>query len=926
MAEPKYLNGFVDGSDLVLLYRNERGEMLARRKRAEWSSFYRKEQLKPDVMRDLRNSSFVVGVAEEGDWVRVRWQAPEWRRKAHEEGGWAESAGLAAYEADVDPVRRFFAETGSEVAKPRRVYLDIETDSRVPPAVARQGKARVLCWALADEDERIVAANVLDADSDEAEKQLLEALWKVLDPFDQVVAWFGDGFDFPIVKARSVLVGCSHKDPRRWLWMDFMPVYERMNRNAAASGAEKESLRLQDVAMSRLNEGKNDFDASKTYEEWAAGGERRQRLVDYCAQDTRLLPKLNKKTGFLDVNDAICQVSRQFADTESANPTSYVDGLLLRMGVERGLRFPSKPVFGREEQEKKEQFAGAFVMEPKARGIERDVHVADFSGMYPSIILTWNMSPETKASVAVNGPIPAGFCRAPSTRVGFSTGRAGILPEALKHIREMRKFWQKKQASLPPGTPEWVEAGRLSTAYKVIANSFYGVVGSPFSRFFDRQIAESVTQNGVWLIQKTIHAAEQRGMEVIYTDTDSIFVRKTTREAFADFVRWCNEELYPPAIRETGCVENYVEIAYEKEFARLTMIAAKKYCAVFRQYKGIATCTCDTPKGEPGAIDVWKMTCKDCGKVWPELPPPRGEPEIRGLEYRRGDVIRIARRLQLVVVEKLMKELSEDPLAFVPLVEAVRDHVLGQPLPVEDVRLGKSLSKSLREYKVKLKTDGTPSAEQPHVQVARVLKERGEQVVEGQKVFYYVTDASVSPMKVAPAADYANDCDRFYLWENLIYPATQRLLEAAFPAEKGMSAEELQARDWARFERVRPKKERGARKAALSEERVPGSAAKGRPRSAPAGQGGLFDCPPPPAPAAAPARQGEPFVVELAARGRAEMPEMEAVKAALLRHPGDRPVVLRIVLADGRVDLDVPMRVATSPELVRDVERAKGAA
>lgn len=933
VAEPKYVNGFTDGNDLVLLYRDERGQMLARRKRAEWSSVYRREQVTPDVMRDLRNSSFVVGVSEEGEWVRVRWQAPEWRRKAHEEGGWAETAGLTAFEADVDEVRRFFAETGAQVAKPRRVYLDIETDSRVPPAVARQGKARVLCWCLVDEDERLVAQGLLREDSDADEKRVLEELWRALDPYDQVVGWFLDGFDGPIVKARSALVGATYKDPRRWLWMDFLPVYERMNRNAANSGAEKESLRLQDVAMARLGEGKNPFDASKTYEEWAAGGERRQRLVDYCAQDTRLLPKLNKKTGFLDVNDAICQVSGQFADTESANPTNYVEGMLLRMGVERGMRFPSRARYGQDEQKKHEQFAGAFVMEPTFRGIERDVHVADFSRMYPGIIITWNMSPETKRAIPVNGPIPAGHCRSPSTRVGFSTEHAGILPDALKRILDMRKFWSKKQASLPAGTPEWVDAGRLSTAYKVIANSFYGVVGSPFSRFFDRSIAESVSQNGVWLIQKTIHEARSRGMTVCYTDTDSIFVKGTTREAFAAFVKWCNESLYPPAIAGCGCVENYVEIAYEKEFSRLVFVAAKKYVGKFAQYKGIATCACDEGKGgSPGALDVWAMTCRDCGKVWDALPPPRGEPEIRGLEWRRGDVIRIARELQMEAIVKLMKEDCEEPADFAPMVERARDHVLNDALPVEDVRLSKSLSKPLREYKPRAKTDGSPQAEPPHVQVARVLKARGEQVMEGSKIFYYVTDASSSPMKVAPANDYAGDPDRFYLWENLIYPATQRLLEAAFPPEKGMSAEVLQLRDWRRFERVRPKKERGR---VVSDERVPGPAAprKGRSRAAPAGQECLFEAPAPaaPPPVVAPAggaagRPAEPFLVELAARGRKTMPELEGVKAALARYPGDRPVVVRIVLADGSVDLDVPLKVAVSPDLVRDVERAKGAA
>ena len=940
-APRKFVNGFVDGGDLVLLYRDERGAMMATRRRAEWSSFYRRASVTPLIMRDLTGSSYVVGVSEEGGWVRVRWQAPEWRRKAHEPEGWAQSAGLEAFEADVTEVQRFFQETGAEVARPRRVYLDIETDSRVPPAVARQGKARVLCWSLVDEDVKVVAQGLLQHDTDEDEKRVLEEFWSAIDPYDQVVAWYGDGFDFPIMKLRTQATGARAKDPRRWLWLDFLPVYERMNRNAANSGTEKESMRLQDVAMSRIGEGKTEFDASKTWQEWEAGGARRQRLVDYCAQDTKLLPKLERKTGFLDVNDAICQVSRQFADTQSANPTSYVDGFLLRMGFEKGLRFPSRAQFGRAEQEEREQFAGAFVMQPKCRGIERDIHVADFSGMYPSIILTWNMSPETKRAIAVNGPIPEGHCRAPSTRVGFAVGAEGILCEALKQIRAMRKHYQKLEASLAGGTPEWIEAHRLSTAYKVIANSFYGVVGSTFSRFFDRQIAESVTQNGVWLIRMTIHEAEARGMEVVYTDTDSIFVRGVERAAFAAFVRWCNEELYPKAIAECGCVENAIEIAYEKEFARLTMVSAKKYAAVYRHTKWIATCACDAKKGGPGKIDVRTMTCGDCGKTWSALPPPRGEPEIRGLEYKRGDVIRIARQLQKDAIQKLMKDLSEDPADFVPMIEAVRDRILNEPLAVEDVRLSKSLSKSLKEYRPKAKADGTAAAEPPHVQVARELKKRGEQVGDGAKISYYVTDASSSPMKVAPAADYANDPDRFYLWENLIYPATQRLLEAAFPPEKGMSAEVLQLRDWRRFERVRPKAARGrsGARAALSEPPPPAGRNPGskparvvlRLVGAPAAQGGLFEAraplPPPPA-ASAPEGSGGPYVIEF--EGDRDTQEgaraLLALKAALRAHPGDRAVEIRIVTAKGTAVLDVPLRVAVSPDLVRAVEAAKGAA
>jgi DNA polymerase elongation subunit (family B) len=946
IAQPKFLNGFVDGADLVLLYRDAAGQMLSRRRKAEWSSFYRREAVTPEVMRDLRNSSFVVGVSEEPatkpEWVRVRWQAPEWRRKAHEPDGWAEKQGLTAFEADVSEVRRFFAETGAEVATPRRCYVDIETDSRVPPAVARKGKARVLCWSIAVDDTpekdardpsglRVAASAVLEEDTDAAEVKLLEAFWRAVDGYDQLVAWYGDGFDFPILRLRTSLLGANAKDPRRWLYVDQLVAHERMNRNAAESGAEKESMALDFVARELGVGQKVEFDASKTYEVWASGPEGKARLLHYCEHDTLLLPGIERKTGYLALNATLCEISQCFQETRNFFPIPLVDGVLLRMGVERCLRFPSV----RMQEGPHEKFAGAFVLEPQATGIRKNVHVFDFARMYPSIMISWNMSPETRAPIPVNGPIPPGHARAPTTRTGFVHGPIGIVPEALKRILDKRKFWQKKQASLPPGTPEWNDAGRRSNAYKVMANIFYGACGSPFCRFFDRAVAESTSTTGSWLIQKTLAAAEERGMFSLYSDTDSGFVERATREEVAAFVEWCNAELYPALVRECGCVENYVDLAYEKEFERLIMTSKKHYCSVFRHYKWSTPCTCTKENGDPGSVDVRAMKCRDCGKTWEELPPLRGKPEIKGLEYKRGDAIKLARQLQYQVVERLCSEQCEDPAEFIPLLDAMRKHVLEDALPVEEVRQSQAITRSLKEYKTKEKLDGTQTADLPHVQVAKILKARGELIEEGVKIFYYVTDASVSPMKVAPAVDYAGEPDRFYLWESKIYPATQRVLEAAFPTEKGMTLEALQLRDWRRFEKVRPKKAR-ARKELEPPERVPGpaGAGKGRARRAPASQGGLFETVATPVPSAQSPAGGpilskdEPFVVEVEAdRDTQEGAKLLLrVKDALRQHPGDRAVELRITTPGGTAILDVPMRVALSADLVRDVERAKGAA
>jgi len=937
VVQPKFLNGFVEGKDLFLLYRDAQQRRMARRVPAEWSSFIKRTNVPPELLRELKTSSFVAGVREEGEFLRVCWADEGWRRKAHGRDGFFAELGIETFEADVDPIRRFFSETGALVGVPRRCYLDIETDSRVPPAVARQGKARVLCWSLSDDEgattlyARTVARGMLDADTDEAERKLLESLFEAIEPYDQVAAWFGDLFDFPVVKVRAQKVAARTKDPRRWLWMDYAEVYDRMNRPAAESGDEKSSRALDFVAREVLGEGKEEFDARHTWEEWEAGGERRARLLRYCDKDTTLLPRIEAKTGYLALNASVCEVCRVFSDTDSATPSTFVDGWMLRMGVERGMRFANRPFTYPGEEKKK--FAGAWVLEPQVKGIRKNVHVVDFSGMYPSIIQTWNMSPETVAPIPVNGPIPDGYARAPSTRVGFRQDVVGLLSLAVAEMKRLRKYWSKKQGECPPGSAEWWEAARRSAAYKVVVNIFYGIAGSPHSRYSDVRVAESVSTTGVWLIKKTIHESEGRGMFAIYSDTDSSFFEKQegtpdlTHAGISEFVARCNSDLYPSAARECGCKENYIELAYEKVFERLILVSKKRYIGTYASYKGTSTCSCDVAKRdgktEPGAVDVRTMTCRDCGKVWDASPPPRGKPEIRGLEYRRGDTNRIARRLQEQVINLLMRERCEDPAAFAPIVEGVRRHVLNEPLPMDDVSNAQSLTKSLREYdkgKGK-KTDGSDSADLAHVQVAKILRSRGEQIVEGVKIAYVVVDGSVSPMRVIPAVDYAGECDRFYLWEKKIYPATQRVLDAAFPALPGMTANELRDRDWDRYLKVRPKKERGAGKnfedfSSLAQ-LIGGERAKNGTRvpSVPTGQGDLFAAPP--VAPTGPARSDGPYVVEIDEERKGRL---LAVKAAFRAHPGDRAVDVRV----GGERVVVSLKVAVSPELDRAIARAVG--
>lgn len=786
------VNAYEDGADVVLL-RRDGSRVVRSTVRADHALYLLRDEVPVDLQQGLRNSQRVRSMRAEGRWLRVGMSGPRDRAElAAERGGFFAERGIRTFEADVDPVRRHLTDAALAIQKPRRCYLDIETDSRASFKAAKAGEARVLSWAVTDDGGEMRSA-VLAADANGAEVDLLGALWELLGGFDQVCAWNGDGFDFPVIAARSDLLRLR-VDPRRWLWLDHLALFKRMNMHSAESGDEKRSMKLQSIAQATLGEGKDDFDSSKTWEAWAAGGAERERLLRYNAKDTDLLRRIEAKTGFAALLDTLADACGVFPETRGLNPTVQMDGFMLRLGLERGEHFATK-----RYREFAEQFAGAYVMQPKLKGVGRDVHVADFSALYPSIMLTWNMSPETKRDVPVNGPVPEGCCRAPLTGQGFDDTADGILTFAIRKLIALRKESNDKKASLPPGSAEWHEMDRRSTAYKVAVNSFYGVVGSPFSRFFDKRIAEAVTQNGKWLILQTASAAEERGWKVVYADTDSIFATGCTKAEFETFVAWCNAELYPRILREkAGCGRNEIKLAYEKAFDRIVFCSAKRYVGSYAHYKGKA------PKPFPAEGEAFD-------------PKRHSHPEVKGLEYKRGDAALLAGRLQEAAIMMLVRG-EERVEAYRALLSRTLERVLNDGLEREEVVLSKSLSKGLGEYRPKAKKDGTAAAEPPHVQVARELLRRGRELGESSRVEYFVADGAAAPMRVLPGEDFgAEPFDRYYLWESLVYPPTGRLLSAAFPEV-----------DWdgggnggTAYARVRPPKPRASRRGgAVPEEQL----------------------------------------------------------------------------------------------------------
>ena len=80
------------------------------------------------------------------------------------------------------------------------------------------------------------------------------------------------------------------------------------------------------------------------------------------------------------------------------------------------------------------------------------------------------------------------------------------------------QLWQAREQAKADGNQP------LSQALKIMMNSFYGVLGSTGCRFFDPRVCSSITLRGHQIIQRSRDWIVQQGYQVIYGDTDSLFI------------------------------------------------------------------------------------------------------------------------------------------------------------------------------------------------------------------------------------------------------------------------------------------------------------------------------------------------------------------------------------------------------------------
>ncbi len=209
---------------------------------------------------------------------------------------------------------------------------------------------------------------------------------------------------------------------------------------------------------------------------------------------------------------------------------------------------------------------GGLVLEPRA-GLYTDVLVFDFKSLYPSIIRTFNIDPLAARQAR---DLPDGECVFAPNGVGFARGPA-ILPAMIE------QFWRERDRAKAAGDD------LASHTYKIVMNSFYGVLGTRSCRFGDSRLAGAITSFGHLLLRWCRDRLTGMGHEVIYGDTDSLFVAaRLPQNADAAEAHQLGERLrtrlnrdLDAFIQDTYRLESRLEIEFETHYSRFLLPQAR---------------------------------------------------------------------------------------------------------------------------------------------------------------------------------------------------------------------------------------------------------------------------------------------------------------------------------------------------------------
>jgi len=509
----------------------------------------------------------------------------------------------------------------------REMYFDIEvevTDGFPEPSAANNKITSIALYdKVTDKYSCFILGDIPNTDiveSFRSEEELLQRFYqKYLEINPTIVSgWNIDGFDIPYLYNRTIKILGNQfanslspigevyysENKKRFIiagvsCLDYLRLYKLF------TYTQQPSYRLDFIGKLEVDMGKVEYKGTLNdlYRDDI------DKFVEYNLNDVEIIKALDDKLKFIDLARGVGHLGHISYENVFYS-SRYLEGAILVYMKKLGVIAPNKPFGANYSNGDREKFSGAYVKDPK-KGRHEWIYDLDLTSMYPSTIMTLNISPEMKIGKLIGWNAKEFIKGTPKTysmeidgkikdtvnetelkkmldnnKVSISTNgvlyrndKKGLIPVLLENWFNERveyKNLMKKYAD--EGEIEKSEYfKRRQHIQKIVLNSLYGVLGLPIFRFYDVDNAEATTTTGVELIKFTEKMAnfyynKQLGDNkdyCIYTDTDSVFypaiplVEKRYPDADINDESFMTEKILEVA----GDVQDFINSSYN-QFAK----------------------------------------------------------------------------------------------------------------------------------------------------------------------------------------------------------------------------------------------------------------------------------------------------------------------------------------------------------------------
>ncbi|MBA4460415.1 MAG: DNA-directed DNA polymerase I [Nitrosopumilaceae archaeon] len=608
------------------------------------------------------------------------------------------------------------------IPKIKRLSVDIEVEAeigRIPDPKIAEKKVTAVGFKGTDGFDQIFVLRTEDTEEGtneldenvkvvfydkDKEKEMIFDAFKVMEEFPFVLTYNGDEFDLPYLYNRAERLGIKKEDNPLYMMRDsatlkhgvHIDLYRTLSNRSFQIYAFSQSytdFSLNSVSKALLGKEKIDYglDLSDL---------NLYQTANYCFNDALITYELTSFNHDLLMNllVIIARIGRMpIDDIARLGVSQWIRSLLYYEHRQRNALIPKREDLQRRSEGvmseaviKDKKYRGGLVVEPK-EGIHFDVVVMDFASLYPSIIKVKNLSYETVRCSHEE-------CKKntiPQTNHWACTKRNGLTAIIIGSLRDLRVNYYKSLSKKETLSEEQRQQYTVvSQALKVILNASYGVMGAEIFPLYFLPAAEATTAIGRHTILETIKKCESIGVEVLYGDTDSIFIKNPSDEQ----------------------IKRVIEQAKKDHGVDLEIDKVYRYCVLSNRKKNYLGVT------KSGKVDVKGLTGKKSHT--PGF--------IKKLFYELLDILSNVQTMD--EFERAKNQISEKIATCAKKIE-------DKEIPLEDLTFNVMISKAPSEY---IKT--IPQ----HIRAAKQLESIRE-VKKGDKISYVkiLNKPGVKPVELA---------------------------------------------------------------------------------------------------------------------------------------------------------------------------------